>query len=209
MGLIPSYPPASSILIAIPWQTQLRTITTDFVLADYILALRNIYDSCYTTHDAYIGNLRGALESIDNGTTYLVDHSHIMNTAEHAEAAVKGLRDAKIRAVFCYALYGNPPWEGSCVDTVREQKTPNWRLDDAVRIRKTLFPSNLPDELVRFGFAPSEPDVTPIDTLAHDIEVARSLGAAVITSHISLGKYDAGNVVVRKLGRKGLLGTWS
>jgi cytosine/adenosine deaminase-related metal-dependent hydrolase len=188
------------------WQTQLRTITTDFVLADYILALRHIYGSCYTADDAYIGNLCGSLESIDNGTTYLVDHSHIMNSPEHAEAAVRGLRETKIRAVFCYALYGNPPWEGSCVDREREQKTPDWRLQDAGRIRETLFPTNLPDDLVRFGFAPSEPDVTPFDTVAREIQVARSLGAAVITAHINLGKYDPGNLVVRKMGQKGLLG---
>ncbi|KAF2428303.1 Metallo-dependent hydrolase [Tothia fuscella] len=188
------------------WQTQLRTITTDFVLADYILVLRHIYGSCYTAHDAYIGNLCGSLESIDNGITYLVDHSHIMNSPEHAEAAVRGLRDAKIGAVICYALYGNPAWEGSCVNKDREHNTPNWRLQDAGRIRETLFPTNLPEDLVRFGLAPSEPDITPIDTVAHDIEVARSLGAAVITAHINLGKYDPGNLVVRKLGEKGLLG---
>lgn len=61
------------------WQTQLRTITSDYVLSDYVVNIRNIYGSCYTPHDAYVGNYCGALESIDNGITYLVDHSHIMN----------------------------------------------------------------------------------------------------------------------------------
>lgn len=188
------------------WQTQLRTITTDFVLSDYILALRHIYGSCYSAHDAYIGNYCGALESIDNGTTYLVDHSHIMNSPEHADAAVKGLENSKIRAVFCYALYGNPSWEGSCVDKEREENEADWRLQDARRIRNTCFESNGPSDLVRFGFAPSEPEITPIDRLVHEIEVARSLDAAIITAHISLGKYDFGNVVVRQLGQRGVLG---
>jgi hypothetical protein len=65
------------------WQTQLRTLAADFVLADYILALRHIYGSCYSPQDAYLGNLCGALESINNGITYLVDHSHIMNSPAH------------------------------------------------------------------------------------------------------------------------------
>lgn len=188
------------------WQSQLRAVTTDFVLSDYLLSLRHIYGSCYSAHDAYIGNYCGALESIDNGTTYLVDHSHIMNSPEHADAAVKGLKDSKIRAVFCYALYGNPPWEGSHVSKEREINDPDWRLQDARRIRHECFESNGPEELVRFGLAPSEPEITPIEQLVHEIDTARSLDAAVITGHVSMGKYDSSNVVVRRLGEKGVLG---
>jgi cytosine/adenosine deaminase-related metal-dependent hydrolase len=68
------------------WQTQLRTITTDYVLADYILALRHIYGSCYSAHDAYMGNYCGALESIDNGITckqtngQQADSNHVVAT---------------------------------------------------------------------------------------------------------------------------------
>jgi cytosine/adenosine deaminase-related metal-dependent hydrolase len=75
------------------WQSQLRTLCTDFVLSDYLLTLRHVYGSCYSAHDAYLGNYCGALESIDNGITYIVDHSHIMNSPEHADAAVKGRKD--------------------------------------------------------------------------------------------------------------------
>ena len=188
------------------WQTQLRTITTDFVLSDYLLALRLIYGSCYTAHDAYMGNFCGALESIDNGITYLVDHSHIQNSPEHADAAVKGLKDAKIRAVFCPALYVNSPWEGSTVDKEREEQTPEWRLQDARRIRDTHFQSNTPKDLVRFGFASSEPEIAPMDQIEHEIGIARSLGAAVITAHVGMGKYDAGNMVVRQLEERRVLG---
>ena len=188
------------------WQSQARTVVVDGVLSDYILALRQTFGSCYSAHDAYVGNLCGALESIDNGTTYLVDHSHIQNSPEHAEAAVKGLRDAKIRAIFCYALYPNPAWEGSYVDREREEKSPNWRWENAKRVKERLFQSNEPDDLVRFGFAPSEPDLTPIDQLAKEILDARTLGAAVITAHISFGKWDPGNVIVRQLNERGLLG---
>jgi hypothetical protein len=37
----------------------------------------------------------------------------IMNSPEHADAAVKGLKDAKIRGTFCDGCYLNPAWEGS------------------------------------------------------------------------------------------------
>lgn len=188
------------------WQSQMRTIATDYVLSDYILALRNIYGSSYTPEDAYIGNLCGALESINSGITCLLDHSHIMNSPEHADAAVKGLRDAKIRGTFCYATYKNPSWQGSCVSREREATSPDWRLQDARRIKETHFPSNTPQELLRFGFALSEPDLTPIDRLAHEIEYARSIGAANITAHISFGKWDPGNMITRQLNDRNLLG---
>lgn len=188
------------------WQSQLRTVTTDFVLSDYMLALRHRYGSCYTAHDAYVGNLVGALESIDNGTTYLIDHSHIMNSPGHADAAVKALRESKIRATFCYAIYANPVWEGSCMDKEQEEQTPNWRLQDAKRVREELFPSNEPEDLIRFGFVTNEPDVTPFDQLLDEIAHGRSLGAAVITAHFNHGKYDPGQKIARRLGEKGLLG---
>lgn len=188
------------------WQTQLRTIATDHVLPDYILWLRQIYGSSYTARDAYLGNYCGALESIDNGITYIVDHSHIMNSPEHADAAVRGLLDAKIRAVFCYATYVNPAWEGSCIDKQREEETPDWRMRDAQRIKDQFFHSSLPGDLVRMGFTLSEPDLTPIDQLVHEIEHARALGAKVITAHSSHGKWDPGNFVVRQLGRRNIIG---
>lgn len=188
------------------WQTQLRTVATDFVLSDYILDLRHIYGASYSVQDAYLGNYCGALESINCGITYLVDHSHIMNSPEHADAAIQGLRDAKIRAVFCYCLYNNPPWEGSCLDLEREEKTPKWRLEDARRVKETHFPKDSPEDLIRFGFAPSEPDLTPFEQLAEEIEYGRSIGAAVITAHMSYGKWDSGRRITRQLGERGLLG---
>jgi cytosine/adenosine deaminase-related metal-dependent hydrolase len=188
------------------WQTQLRTIGSDFVLSDYILALRQIYGASYTAEDAYLGNYVGALDSIDNGITYLVDHSHIINSPEHADAAIKGLRDAKIRATFCYAMYANPYWDGSCLDKRREEDTPGWRLNDAKRVADQFFDPHQPDDLVRMGFALSEPDLTPIDRLVEEIEYARSIGCNVITGHFNFGKWDPGNVIIRQLGQKGLLG---
>ncbi|KEF58687.1 uncharacterized protein A1O9_06613 [Exophiala aquamarina CBS 119918] len=180
------------------WQCQLKSVATDFALSDYVLALRHINGASYIAHDAYIGNLCGALESIDNGTTYLVDHSQSMNSSEHADAAVKGLLDSKIRGVFRYALYPNPAWEGSCMDKEREVKTPNWRLNDAHRIRETYFKSTEPEDILRFGFASSEPNATQIDKLVSENEFSRSIGAAVIGAHISFRKRNPGNCIVRQ-----------
>ena len=188
------------------WQAQTRTVATDYVLVDYFLSLRNVYGSSYSAHDAYLGNLCGALESINNGTTYIVDHSHIQNSPEHSDAAVKGLIDAKVRGVFCYATYKNPWWEGSTLERKREEETPDWRMDDARRIRQKFFQSNEPTDLLRFGFVPGEPDLTPFDELCDALRQGREMGAALLTLHISIGKYDTGSCVTRQLNQRGLLG---
>ncbi|KAK4936590.1 hypothetical protein LTR10_022577 [Elasticomyces elasticus] len=187
------------------WQTQLRSIGSDYVLSDYILNLRQIYGASYSVHDAYLGNLCGALDSIDNGITYLIDHCHVINSPEHADAVIKGLQEAKIRATFCYAMYANPHWEGSCIDKQREQQTPDWRLQDTVRIAKKYFQSGKDDDLIRMGFALSEPDLTPVDRLVQEIDHARHIGCKVITGHFNFGKWDPGNCIVRQLGQRGLL----
>lgn len=188
------------------WQTQLRTTTADYVLTDYFINIRNIWGSCYTAHDALIGNYCGALESIDNGITFLIDHSHIMNSPEHADAAVKGLKDSRIRAVFCYGLYKNPFWEGSCIDKELEDGNPNWRLEDARRIKEKWFKSNQPTDLVRFGFAPAEIEMGTIQQAIDEVTFGRSLDAAVITGHVAMGKYDRGVHLVRHFQERNVLG---
>lgn len=92
------------------------------------------------------------------------------------------------------------------MDRERQEKTPDWRLDDAKRVRHTHFPQNGSEQLLRFGVAPAEAEIVPFDQLVHEIEVARSLDAAVITAHIALGHYDLGHFTTRKLNEKGLLG---
>ena len=187
------------------WQTQLRTLTADYVLADYFINVRNIWGSCYTAEDVYIGNYCGALESVDNGITFLVDHSHIMNSPQHADAAVKGLQDSNIRAVFCYGLYENPFWDGSCVDQDLSAKNPNWRLADARRIKDTYFASNQPTDLVRFGFAPAEIESGTVQQAIDEVEFGRSLNSAIITGHVAMGKYDRGVHLIRHFQERSML----
>src|SRR6516225_7675869 len=67
------------------WQTQLRTVATDWSLFDYFVEMRSGYSTFYTAEDAYLGNLVGALEALDAGVTTLVDHCHIINSPDHAE----------------------------------------------------------------------------------------------------------------------------
>ncbi|KAF2102507.1 Metallo-dependent hydrolase [Rhizodiscina lignyota] len=190
------------------WQTQLRTVTGDFTLTDYAIHIRNRYGSCYTPEDVYLANLCGALESLDAGTTCLLDHCHILNSPAHADAAVDGLRASRIRGTFCYGLYGNPVFSDPKISDGTALVTDNqdWRHDDARRIREEKFQSNKAEDLLRFGFAPTEVERTPLEQTLNEIQLGRSLGAAIVTGHIAMGSYDRELHLVRILAERKLLG---
>ena len=50
----------------------------------------------------YAGNLAGSLECLNAGITTLVDWSHINNTPEHPDAAIRALTETGIRAQYAY-----------------------------------------------------------------------------------------------------------
>ena len=181
------------------WQTQLRTVATDWSLFDYFVEMRLGYSTFYTAEDAYLGNYVGALEALDAGITTLVDHCHILNTPEHAEEAARGLQNSGMRAIFCYGTFANAPRVPMTVPT-----DPQWRYATARAIRQ----GRLADDkgLVRFGFAPFEAEAMSPDDLAAEIRVARELGAAAISLHAAMGPYASGLPVVETLHKQGLLG---
>lgn len=181
------------------WQTQLRTVATDWSLFDYFVQMRSIYSGFYNPEDAYLGNYIGALEALNAGITTLVDHSHIMNSPDHSDEAVRGLQDSGVRGIFCYGLFGNPlHWANG----VTEQPD-NWRYEDARRIRQDILASD--NDLLVFGFAPSEVTATDFETTCSEIAFARELEARRISCHVSMGNYDTGLELVRSLGEAGLM----
>lgn len=172
----------------------------------YFAHVRSVYGSCYTANDVYLGNYVGALQCLDNGTTFVIDHSHIMNSPGHADAAVKGLLDASIRGVFCYGFFVNnkPFWRQDDTGIVPNDEV-DWRLEDTKRVKQQFFPKNAPTDVLRFGIAPFEAEVAPFEQTVREVEHARSIGAATITTHAALGKLDFGVKFVEKLAKKDLL----
>jgi cytosine/adenosine deaminase-related metal-dependent hydrolase len=183
------------------WQTQLRTVATDWSLFDYFAQMRLMYSAFYEPDDVYLGNHVGALEAVSSGITTLVDHCHILHTPEHSDEAVRGLDESGIRAVFCYGLFDSPSYRE---DPRRASLKEGWRRDDARRIRRDRLSSG--DARVTMGFAPFEIDARPYDVNADEIAFARELGAQRISCHVAMGSYDAGHRFVERLGKEGLLG---
>ena len=72
------------------WETSIRTCAPDYALVAYFGSILDKFAPHYRPDDVYAANLWGALECINAGITTLVDWSHIMNTPDHADAAIRG-----------------------------------------------------------------------------------------------------------------------
>jgi 5-methylthioadenosine/S-adenosylhomocysteine deaminase len=84
------------------WEGPLRNILPNGLLSDYQRDITGAARAVYRPEDAYIGDLVSALGAINAGITTLLDWSHIGNTPEHTDAAIAGLRESGIRAVYAY-----------------------------------------------------------------------------------------------------------
>ena len=144
------------------WQGQLRNILPDGLLADYGRDITGAARAAFEPQDAYIGDLVIALGAINAGVTTVLDWSHIGNSPEHTDAAIAGLRESGLRAV--YAFGGGAPGPA------------NRFPDDIHRLRAEHFASD--DQLLTLAMAAG--------TNAEDWAIARQVGAP-ITLHVNGG----------------------
>src|SRR5690606_4779348 len=84
------------------WQGALRNVSPDGLLSDYTRDITGAARSAVRPDDARIGDLVSALGALNAGVTTVLDWSHIGNSPEHTDAAISGLREAGIRAVYAY-----------------------------------------------------------------------------------------------------------
>ena len=153
------------------WQTCLRGICADWTLRDYFRGIRQRISPSCGPDDVHAGNLVGALEALDAGVTTILDFSHCNNTPEHADAALRGLREAGIRAVFGYGYFPAPVAEPGFADH-------DARLADARRIREHELPGD--DGLVTMGIALTETGLVPFDQTIAEVRSARQLGVPAV-----------------------------
>ncbi len=149
------------------WQTPFRGICADWTLEDYFRGIRMSISPNCSPADVYAGNLAGALEALDAGVTSILDFSHCNNTPEHADAAIQGLRDAGIRAVFAYGYYPAPVAEPVFTDHAM-------RLADARRIRREQLSSD--EGLVTMAVALTEVGLVPFEDTIAEARSAIELG---------------------------------
>jgi cytosine/adenosine deaminase-related metal-dependent hydrolase len=156
------------------WQTALRGICADWTLQDYFRGIRLHLSTFFRPEDMYAGNFVGALEALDAGVTTVLDFSHCTNTPAHADAAVRGLRESGLRAIFAYGFYPVPLAEPHFADH-------DARLADARRVREQHFSAS--DDFVEMGLALTEIGLVPFDATRREVETARELDV-LVTAHI-------------------------
>jgi 5-methylthioadenosine/S-adenosylhomocysteine deaminase len=148
------------------WQSALRGIAADWTVAKYMAAMHRGLATLFRPEDIYIANLMGALNQIHSGTTTLVDWCHNNPTPEHTDAAIEGLAESGIRAVF---LHGSPkpnPKPGQ--KHFSEIPMPRTEIE---RLRKGRFASD--EGLITFGLAILGPYYSIYEVTRQDVLLAR------------------------------------
>jgi 5-methylthioadenosine/S-adenosylhomocysteine deaminase len=178
------------------WQSVLRNSLPDDDLPAYFRTILDTFAPHYRPEDVFAGNLIGALGALNAGVTTLLDWSHIMNTPEHADAAVEALSRTRIRAVFAHGAPNSPhhDWWG---DNTRNHP------GDIARLRSQYFSSD--DQLLTLAMALRGPEFTVMDVTRHDVGLARSVGAP-ITVHVGCGALGPKYRAIAQMASCGLLG---
>jgi 5-methylthioadenosine/S-adenosylhomocysteine deaminase len=168
------------------WETLTRSWISEGDLAVYMKIINGTVGPRYRPEDVYIGNLLGALGALDSGITTMLDWSHIMNSPAHADAAIHGLADSGMRAVFAYGYSAVPGWD-------KAPGAEEARAADLRRVQQQYFRSDVGLLSLAVAARASVPGIIA------DIKLARSLGLRT-TLHTT----RAGTVVA--LNEAGVLG---
>ena len=179
------------------WEAAIRGVAPNATLDDYFVEILDTFAPLYRAQDVYSSNLAGALECLNAGITTLVDWSHINNTPEHPDAAIQGLRDARIRSQYAYGSANT-----SLADYWFESKIaiPG---DDVRRVRETYFSSD--DSLLTMALATRGPGFCVPEVVRAEWNLARDLSIP-ITVHVAMGRLAGRFGMVKQLSDMSLLG---
>jgi cytosine/adenosine deaminase-related metal-dependent hydrolase len=179
------------------WEAAIRGVAPNATLDDYFVEILDTFAPHYRAEDVYNSNLAGALECLNAGITTLVDWSHINNTPEHPDAAIQGLRDARIRSQYAYGSANT-----SLADYWFESKIAI-PADDVRRVRETYFSSD--DSLLTMALATRGPGFCLPDVVRAEWNLARELSIP-ITVHVAMGRLAGRFGMVKQLSDMSLLG---
>ncbi|HXZ01788.1 MAG TPA: amidohydrolase family protein [Stellaceae bacterium] len=161
------------------WQTGLRGVAADWTIPEYLHAMHASIAPGFRPQDIFIANLAGALNQLDAGVTTMVDWCHNNPTPAHTDAAVDGLLESGIRALF---LHGSPkpdPQPGQ--RHFSEIPHPRAEIERLARGR-----IGARDGLVGLGMAILGPAYSTYEVSRQDVALAREL-AMICSMHVGGG----------------------
>ena len=143
------------------WQTGIRGIAGNWSIRQYLETMHARIAPRYTADDTYIANLVGALNQIACGATTIFDWCHNNATPAHSDAALDGLEESGIRAVFGH---GSPkPDAGEGAVPFTHIPHPRGEIE---RLRKGRLSSD--DARVTLAMAALGPDFSTMEVTEHD-----------------------------------------
>jgi cytosine/adenosine deaminase-related metal-dependent hydrolase len=162
------------------WEGLMRGLFPDLSLDGYFKYVFYGIGPSFRPEDVYVANLMSALAAVNAGITTILDFSHIQNTPQHADAAIQGLRESGMRAVFGYGYptNGSPQWWTD----KKESKYP----EDIFRIQYQYFSSS--DQLLTLCLAAQGPGTCPDDVTMNNWNTARKAGVRISVHAGSSGK---------------------
>ena len=178
------------------WETAIRGCAPDATLDEYFAHVKGTLAPAYQPGDVYASNLAGSLECLNAGITTLVDWSHINNTPEHPDAAIRALRETGIRAQYAYGCGNSAP------GSHRDDSAVAVAAADVRRIRDTYFPSDA--GLLMMALATRGPGLAVPGVVRSEWQTADDL-AIPVTTHVTMSRRAGRPGMVSRLDQMGLL----
>lgn len=174
------------------WQAPFKACAADLMLMDYLNRTVGGIGSQITPEELYSLNLYGYLKAAAGGITTLFDWSHIMNSPEHADAAIQAALDSGIHVLFFHAstaIDRGPWWYNSELTHDRD-------IERLVKSYKSPY--------VKIGMGIRGPEFATMTVNEHDIALAKQLDIPV-SMHIGSSILGKIHRPVMQLHEKGLL----
>ena len=153
------------------WQSLFRYAGADWTIMDYRNALWHLLGPRYTTEDMYLALRLGLAEAAEDGITQVFDWNHNLLTPEHADAAVQAHRDSGLRVVLGYGQ-SSVVWAAAQDPAVRASVAPPSL--DLRRVQAQHYSAS--DRLLTLAVAARGPEVSPMDVVTAEADLARELG---------------------------------
>lgn len=163
------------------WQTQLKGRHADHSLLEYVPS-GNMQCYNYTPSDSYYGQLSGALEALDCGTTTVLDHAHGCYTAEHAQRIMDATIASGIRGLIALSSVTRvEQWDHNTC-TPSQDVWPPWLLETILRWARESGDAGIHNRVhPALGF---DLFFLPKEMLQGIWTSIRSAGIKLITSHV-------------------------
>jgi len=175
------------------WEATMRGLTSDWDLLDFAWGVRFNHTALHTPDDVYAGVFGGARAALDGGTTTVLDHAHCIVTPAHADAALQGLADSGLRAIWAYGLTDVPTPTPTFT-------APGQRWADLRRLRAAHS-----DGTITLGLAANDLLNVPWETTVQEYRLARELDL-LLTAHLNTSSGPQRVPEVLLLDHDGLLG---